>query len=80
MRWRRVDLQAVIARRFGVRPHERSVGKLLRRLGFGHLSVRPRHPASDPQAQEAFKKLRRAGEAGTPWARGWQADRGLVPG
>ena len=80
VRWRRVDLQALIEARFDVRLHERAVGKLLRRLGFGRLSVRPRHPASDPQAQEAFKKLRRAGEAGTPWARGWQADRGLVPG
>ena len=80
VRWRRVDLKVLIEARFDIRLHERSVGKLLRRLGFGHLSVRPRHPASDPQAQEAFKKLRRAGEAGTPWARGWQADRGLVPG
>src|ERR671912_2784053 len=80
VRWRRVDLQALIEARFAVRLHERSVGKLLCRLGFGRLSVRPRHPASDPQAQEAFKKLRRAGEAGTPWAHGRQADRGLVPG
>jgi transposase len=30
VRWRRVDLQAVIARRFGVQLHERSVGKVLR--------------------------------------------------
>jgi transposase len=80
VRWRRVDLQALIEARFDARLHERSVGKLPRRLGFGRLSVRPRHPASDPQAREALKKLRRAGEAGTPWARGRQADRGLVPG
>jgi hypothetical protein len=26
------------------------------RLGFVRLSVRPRHPSSDPQAQEVFKK------------------------
>ena len=56
VRWRRIDLQAVIARRFGVQLHERSVGKVLRRLGFTRLSVRPAHPASDPAAQEAFKK------------------------
>ena len=56
VRWRRVDLQAVIVQRFGVQLHERSVGKLLRRLGFARLSVRPQHPSSDPVAQDAFKK------------------------
>ncbi|MFC3030401.1 MULTISPECIES: winged helix-turn-helix domain-containing protein [Roseomonadaceae] len=35
---------------------ERTVGALLRRLGFVGLSVRPRHPAHDAQAQEAHKK------------------------
>ena len=56
VRWRRVDLQALIAARFGVRLHERSVGKVLRRLGFARLSVRPKHPKADEAAQEAFKK------------------------
>ena len=56
VRWRRVDLQALIQARFDVELHERSVGKLLRRLGFARLSVRPQHPSSDPEAQEAFKK------------------------
>jgi transposase len=56
VRWRRVDLAAVIERRFDVRLAERTVGKLLRRLGFVRLSVRPRHPAHDAAAQEAHKK------------------------
>ena len=56
VRWRRVDLQALIQARFAVERHERSVGKLLRRLGFARLSVRPQHPLSDPEAQAAFKK------------------------
>ena len=34
VRWRRVDLRALIEARFAVRLHERSVGKVLRRLGF----------------------------------------------
>jgi transposase len=56
VRWRRVDLKALIETRFAVRLHERSVGKVLRRLGFARLSVRPKHPSSDPAAQDAFKK------------------------
>src|ERR671932_2385779 len=34
VRWRRVDLQALIQTRLAGRLHERTVGKLLRRLGF----------------------------------------------
>jgi transposase len=56
VRWRRVDLQALIKARFDVALHERSVGKLLHRLGFARLSVRPQHPSSEPEAQDAFKK------------------------
>ena len=57
VRWRRVDLRALIEARFAVRLHERSVGKVLRRLGFARLSVRPKHPKADEAAQEAFKKV-----------------------
>jgi transposase len=56
VRWRRADLAPVIEQRFGVRPDVRTVGKLLRRLGFRRLSVRPRHPGHDAAAQEAHKK------------------------
>ena len=62
VRWRRVDLRRVIAERWGVEFHERTVGKLLHRLGFAKLSVRPKHPKSDPAAQAEWgKKLRHAG-------------------
>ena len=56
VRWRRIDLKAVIAARFGVAYHERSVGKLLKALGFSHISARPRHPGQDTRVIEAFKK------------------------
>jgi transposase len=56
VRWRRVDLRDVIERRFGVSLHERSVGKILHRLGFRRVSARPHHPAADDEAQAAFKK------------------------
>ena len=55
VRWRRVDLKRVIAERFGVDFHARHVGKLLKKLGFSHMSARPRHPAQDERIVEAFK-------------------------
>ena len=54
IRWRRKDLAEVIERRFSVVLAERSVGALLRRLGFRRLSTRPRHPGYDIQAQASF--------------------------
>ena len=56
VRWRRIDLKAVIAARFGVAYHERSVGKLLKALGFSHISARPRHPGQDARVMEGYKK------------------------
>jgi transposase len=43
VRWRCKDLRDEIARRFGVEMHERTVGKLLARLNFSKVSVRPPH-------------------------------------
>lgn len=60
VRWRRVDLKGVIAERFGVAYHVRHVGKLLKKLGFSHMSARPRHPAQDERIVEAYKKTSRA--------------------
>ena len=56
VRWRRVDLQRLIAERFGVAYHERTVGKILHQLGFRHISARPRHPAQDERIVAEFKK------------------------
>lgn len=56
VRWRCIDLQAQIRQRFEVEISERHVGRLLKRLKFTRLSVRPRHPEADEAAQEAFKK------------------------
>ena len=55
VRWRRKDLAAVIEQRFGVALAERTVGTLLRRLGFRRLSVRPQHPKRDAAAQASFR-------------------------
>jgi transposase len=56
VRWRRVDLQRVIKERFGIAFHERYVGTLLKKLGFSHMSARPRNTAQDERPIEAYKK------------------------
>src|ERR1700722_7483792 len=56
VRWRCADLRDRIDAKFHVHLHERSVGKLLKKLNFSSMSVRPLHPQSDLEAQEAFKK------------------------
>ena len=56
VRWRCVDLQGEIRTRFGVEISERHVGRLLQRLKFTRLSVRPRHPQADEAVQREFKK------------------------
>jgi transposase len=55
-RWRCADLGALIQERWGVRYHERTIGKLLHRLDFSHITTRPRHYRQDAAAMEAFKK------------------------
>jgi len=55
VRWRRVDLKQRIEQSFGVSLHERTVGKLLHKLSFRRLSVRPQHPKSDPEEQALFR-------------------------
>ena len=80
VRWRLVDLRDEIVRAFGVHLHERSVGKVLARLNFSRVSVRPRHPQQDPATQEAHKKLRYPGRRRHSRAGSWQADRTVVAG
>jgi putative transposase len=60
VRWRRIDLKRVIAERFDVHYHQRYVGKLLKKMGFSHMSARARHSAQDARIVEAFKKTSRA--------------------
>jgi transposase len=85
VRFRRADLRDRIAAEFGVTLHERSVGKLLRRLNYRHLSVRPQHPGSErlpltinvrspiPKPRRLSKKLHSPGQGSARRARRWQA-------
>ena len=56
VRWRCVDLKRVLGERFGVDLSAVRLGRVLKELGFSHLSARPRHPAQDPRAIATFKK------------------------
>ena len=56
VRWRCIDLKRMIKGRFDIDLDEVSVGRLLKRLGFSHVSARPRHPEQQPETLEAFKK------------------------
>jgi transposase len=56
VRWRCVDLKRVLGERFGVDLSEVSLGRLLKKLGFSHISARPQHPVQAPEAITAFKK------------------------
>ena len=58
-RWRCVDLKRVVGQRFGVDLSEVSLGRVLKKLGFSHISARPRHPVQDPEAIATFKKTSR---------------------
>jgi transposase len=56
IRWRCLDLQEEVVRRFSVRVHQSTVGKWLRHLRLTRLQPRPCHPKTDLAAQETFIK------------------------
>lgn len=56
VRWRCVDLKRVLGERFAVDLSEVSLGRILKQLGFSHISARPLHPKQDQQAITTFKK------------------------
>jgi transposase len=78
--WRGRTLQDWIKDRFGADYSLSGIYFLLHRLGFSSLVPRPRHPESDEQAQEEFKKnaSRRVDSAAARAARANAG--GLVPG
>lgn len=56
VRWRCVDLQAEVARRWSVEVHESTIGKWLGQLGLTRLQPRPVHPKKAAEAAATFKK------------------------
>jgi transposase len=60
IRWRCIDLVPVVKKRFGVECHAGTINRILRELGFSHISPRPQHPKQDEQVIEEYKKLQRS--------------------
>jgi transposase len=58
VRWHCCDLQAVIERDLNVQLSEAMVGRHLHRLGFAHVSARPRHPGQNVETLAAFKNFK----------------------
>ena len=56
VRWRRMDLVRIARQRFGITVDEDTMGRILRGLGFSHISARPQHPKQKADAVEGFKK------------------------
>jgi transposase len=54
------DVRRILKDEFGVLRSLDSAYDLMHKLGFEPLRPRPRHPAADDQAQEAFKKSSRS--------------------
>src|SRR5271157_511151 len=56
VRWRCADLQRLIKERWDIELGEVSIGRVLKELGFSHVSPRPFHPKQEEGVIEAFKK------------------------
>jgi hypothetical protein len=55
VRWRCVDLLAVVKRDFSVEVHQSTIGKWLHRLDLTRLQPRPVHPKKDSEAETTCK-------------------------
>ena len=56
VRWRVVDVMNKIQASFGVKYSMDGARRLMRRLGFRHVSPRPLHPKAKPKDQEKFRE------------------------
>lgn len=67
---RGVDFQRILKDEFDAPLSLGGTYYVLHQLGFSNLMPRPRHPASDPQAQDTYKKNARTARADTGRASG----------
>ena len=56
VRWRACDLIMRLHEEFGLSVSDDTIYRVLKDLGFSHVSARPKAYKQDPDAMEAFKK------------------------
>ena len=56
VRWRACDLIMRLHEEFGLSVSDDTIYRVLKELGFSHVSARPKAYKQDPEALEAFKK------------------------
>jgi transposase len=56
VRWRRIDLANIVKQRFDVCVDEDTIGRVLRDLGFSHISARPQNPDQADDTVTSFQK------------------------
>jgi len=56
VRWRACDLIMQLHEEFGLSVSDDTIYRVLKELGFSHVSARPKAYKQDPDAMEAFKK------------------------
>ena len=56
VRWRACDLIMRLYEEFGLSVSDDTVYRALKKLGFSHVSARPKAYKQDAEAMEAFKK------------------------
>ena len=82
VRWRACDLIMRLHEEFGLSVSDDTIYRVLKNLGFSHVSARPKAYKQNAEAMDAFIKLRRAC-GGNPraarTARTLHTVRGLVP-
>ena len=59
VRWRACDLQQWIYEEFGISVSDDTVYRMLKAMGFAHLSARPKAYRQDAEVMAAFKKTSR---------------------
>src|SRR5579862_7891016 len=80
VRWRACDLVMLLHEECGISVSDDTVYRALKKLGFAHVSARPKAYKQDTDAVEAFKKVSRPRGGDPQEARARHTHRGVEPG
>ena len=75
VRWRACDLIMRLHEQFGLSVSDDTIYRALKKLGFSHMSARPKAYKQNAEAMAAFKKLRRACGGNPRMRQNWLSNR-----